>query len=166
MKIELSSFTEKITKLDKDFEPEAIGLEEEGFVNQINLEAHVIKEETNRIWLEGQVNAHINSNCDRCLEPFVEDVSQKIRLLFDPKEKDNKQEEDTFIVTSDTLDLAKFLKDSLLLAIPSKHLCDPKCKGLCPQCGVNLNEQSCECEIESIDPRLEKLKEIKSKMED
>ncbi len=40
-----------------------------------------------------------------------------------------------------------------------KPLCS-KCKGLCPKCGINLNEDQCDCESEYVDPRFEKLKEL------
>ena len=166
MKIELSSFTEKITKLDKGLKPESIGLKEEGFVDTVYLEAHVIKEETGRVWLEGKVSGKVTLQCDRCLEMFTEKISREVRLLFDPNEEENVQDQDTHIIASDELNLGKYLKDSLLLAVPSKKLCDSDCKGLCDQCGVNLNISSCECERDNIDPRLEKLKKIKSKMED
>jgi uncharacterized protein len=41
-----------------------------------------------------------------------------------------------------------------------KPLCSEDCKGICPQCGQDLNEGECDCEIETVDPRLAKLKEF------
>jgi uncharacterized protein len=52
------------------------------------------------------------------------------------------------------------LREQSWLAIPMKPLCTPNCQGLCPQCGVNLNIESCTCEKTSIDPRLAVLKEL------
>ena len=166
MKIELSSFTEKITELNRSLKPESVGLKEDGFVDSIDLEAQAIKEETGRVWIEGKVSGTVKLTCDRCLEEFTKDLTTDIRMLFDPNEDESKQEAGTLIIASEELDLGKYLKDSLLLALPSKQLCDPDCKGLCDQCGVNLNRESCECEKDNIDPRLEKFKELKSKMED
>lgn len=166
MKIELSSFTEKLTKVEKSLKPKAIGLKEEGFIGTIDLYAHAVKEEVGRVWLEGVVSGTVELTCDRCLENFAEEIKKNIRVLFDPSEKIDSQEEDTLILSSEELDLGKYLKDSLLIAIPSKKLCKPDCKGLCDQCGTNLNVDTCDCEKENIDPRLEKLKDLKSKMED
>jgi uncharacterized protein len=58
------------------------------------------------------------------------------------------------------LDVAPLIRELAWLAIPMKHLCDPECKGLCPQCGVNLNEEPCQCEEIRIDPRLAPLREL------
>ncbi|MFW6378231.1 MAG: YceD family protein, partial [Bacillota bacterium] len=52
------------------------------------------------------------------------------------------------------------LKENLILTIPSKALCSPDCKGICSQCGQNLNKATCDCEQDDIDPRLEKLGEL------
>ncbi|MCF7886380.1 MAG: DUF177 domain-containing protein [Candidatus Marinimicrobia bacterium] len=166
MKIELSSFDDKITKFEKTFQPESLGLEEEGLVNPIHLQAKIIKEETGRVWLAGEIKSKAKLKCDRCLENFNKEIKKEIRLLFDPKEEGNKQEQGTFIISEDTLDLTKYLRDSLLLGLPSKNLCSPDCKGLCEQCGANLNITTCQCGSDNIDPRLEKLKKIKSKMEE
>jgi len=166
MEIELSSFKEKITKLERNFEPKTIGLEEEGFVDLIELQARVIKEETGRIWLEGEVSGRVKFQCDRCLEEYSGSISKTVRLLYDPKEEVNQLEDDTFVISSETLDLGKYLRDSLILGLPSKNVCSPECKGLCAQCGINLNIEACDCEKDHIDPRLEKLKKIKDKMEE
>jgi uncharacterized protein len=58
------------------------------------------------------------------------------------------------------LDLAPLIRELAWLAIPMKHLCDPECKGLCPHCGVNLNDEPCQCEEIRVDPRLAPLKEL------
>jgi len=58
------------------------------------------------------------------------------------------------------LDLAPLIRELLWLAIPMKHLCDLECKGLCAHCGADLNEESCECELMRVDPRLAPLKEL------
>ncbi|NIV30868.1 MAG: DUF177 domain-containing protein, partial [Anaerolineae bacterium] len=52
------------------------------------------------------------------------------------------------------------LREQAWLAIPMKPLCRADCKGLCPQCGATLNLESCACETERIDPRLELLKDL------
>ena len=57
-------------------------------------------------------------------------------------------------------DLDELLREDILLDLPSKYLCSPDCKGLCPKCGKNLNEGDCGCDRKEIDPRLEVLKSL------
>jgi len=56
--------------------------------------------------------------------------------------------------------LDSILKDNIILNLPVKKVCDDNCKGLCPRCGVNLNEKTCDCKDENINPQLEVLKKF------
>ena len=54
---------------------------------------------------------------------------------------------DEYVVCEDSqLDLDELVRADLFLELPSKVLCTEDCKGLCGQCGRNLNFDSCECE--------------------
>ena len=55
------------------------------------------------------------------------------------------------------------LREQVLLALPMDALCAERCKGLCAQCGQDLNEKPCGCEQRRVDPRLEPLKNIQLK---
>ena len=57
------------------------------------------------------------------------------------------------------------LREQVLLALPLKVTCRPDCKGLCPHCGKNLNQEQCSCSTEIEDPRWAALKEVRSRME-
>lgn len=59
------------------------------------------------------------------------------------------------------LDAGALLWEHLLLALPVKPLCREACKGVCPECGANLNEAGCACAPEKSDPRLTALKGLK-----
>lgn len=59
------------------------------------------------------------------------------------------------------INLAALLWQELMLALPIKVLCKPECRGLCPQCGKNLNQEVCSCESEIRDPRFAALRNIK-----
>lgn len=56
------------------------------------------------------------------------------------------------------IDISKAISDAFLLNRPMKLLCKSDCKGLCVHCGINLNDKTCDCSVEEIDPRLQKLK--------
>ena len=71
------------------------------------------------------------------------------------------EENDDYIETPDfVLDLDETVISDVLLSLPQKNLCKEDCKGLCSQCGHNLNEGECDCDKKQVDPRLEILKQL------
>ncbi len=85
----------------------------------------------------------LNAVCDRCLAEFERDYKYDFEhILVRSLNTDN----DEYIVTeSDSLDLDELAIMDILLQIPSKMLCKDDCKGLCPQCGTDLNYNECNC---------------------
>ena len=72
-----------------------------------------------------------------------------------------RQESDTIIkIDGMKLDVDELVYSEVVLDLPTKHLCKEDCKGLCCNCGKNLNEGECGCDTDYIDPRLAKLKEL------
>ncbi len=61
------------------------------------------------------------------------------------------------------IDITPDVVQALSLALPMKPLCRPDCRGLCPVCGQNLNERSCSCETQTVDPRWAALQEFARK---
>ena len=68
------------------------------------------------------------------------------------------QEDDlgTAFYRDETIDLGDLVREQLYLALPMKPLCAEACKGLCPQCGTNLNRGTCDCRSEWQDPAFRK----------
>jgi uncharacterized protein len=60
------------------------------------------------------------------------------------------------------LELSKAVREEMILAVNPYVVCDPDCQGLCPQCGANLNEDSCHCIGDKGDPRWGPLQDLKS----
>jgi uncharacterized protein len=60
------------------------------------------------------------------------------------------------------LDLGEPIREELVLAAPTYTLCDPECKGLCPHCGADLNETTCDCGAAEPDPRWDALRALKN----
>jgi uncharacterized protein len=63
------------------------------------------------------------------------------------------------------LDLAHMLREQFYLAMPMRPLCREDCRGLCPQCGTNLNVDSCGCTRERHDPRFDGLRTLIEKQD-
>jgi len=98
--------------------------------------------------------------CDRCAKEFKRTTSVPFEACV-VDHLDNEEDEDDFIVCEgDELDLEELAVSMFILGFDSKNLCDENCKGLCQKCGANLNEQTCNCKDESIDPRLEILAQL------
>lgn len=93
--------------------------------------------------------------CDRCAAETAKTfrVPVKHGLVSSLNNEDN---DDYILVENMELDTEQLTLEDIFLFLPSKYLCKEDCKGICAQCGTNLNEKSCECKKE-IDPRLEAL---------
>ncbi|QQE76074.1 DUF177 domain-containing protein [Brevibacillus composti] len=107
-------------------------------------------------YINGDMQADVKFVCARCLRPFEQHVAIPFSETFAPAESLLADEEDSEILPleSDEIELAPLLQENFLLDIPAFPLCEDDCKGLCPTCGVNRNEQPCSCKNERIDPRL------------
>jgi uncharacterized protein len=103
--------------------------------------------------------------CDRCLEPHTLAIDDEFMLIIiNPENLEESGLEDDAIIPypkDDRLELDDTIFRLIILDWPMKSLCDEKCKGLCPQCGVNLNHEQCNCGDFKIDPRWEALKSLK-----
>ncbi|MEO7658752.1 MAG: DUF177 domain-containing protein, partial [Pyrinomonadaceae bacterium] len=68
---------------------------------------------------------------------------------------------DESLVEDGKIDMAEVVREQLLLVQPEQIFCREDCKGLCPQCGANLNLIDCKCADDDIDPRWAALKNLK-----
>jgi len=115
----------------------------------------------------GQLEIDLEMACSRCLDPVsahtVIPFSEQFKQVSgdEPDEEEGEGEESDFAeVPGERLDLKPFLEEALLLYIPFAPLCSEQCKGLCQQCGQNLNERKCGCSNEVLDPRFAALKDL------
>jgi uncharacterized protein len=105
--------------------------------------------------------AHLDGTCMRCLGDADVEVEVDAREVDQPRTAD--EELTSPYITDDELDLVRWAHDALALALPFQLLCRPDCKGLCPVCGVSLNDAD-PAEHEhgaEPDPRWAKLRELK-----
>jgi len=61
------------------------------------------------------------------------------------------------------IDLGQLMREQFYLSLPMKPLCRDDCKGLCATCGTNWNTDACDCKHEWDDPRLDALRELRTK---
>ena len=107
------------------------------------------------ISLNGRITTRLRLSCSRCLEEFYSDIDIEVHEKFSSN-LNNKDDEINFI-DGNVINMSNIIENSIEMALPIKKLCNEDCKGLCYNCGINLNLSSCECEKGNIDPRLIKL---------
>jgi uncharacterized protein len=111
----------------------------------------------------GRLRASVELACRRCLKPLRRAVELDLELLYDRSVREQDSEGQVYPLegSSDTLDLTPALREQLLLALPRYPLCREDCAGLCPRCGTDLNEGSCDCVLTEPDPRWDALRKLK-----
>lgn len=118
------------------------------------------------------VSTEVELACSRCLTlrrlPVAADYLEEFIAINDqPGPVRDEGEMRVTQYEGKEIDLTEGVRENLLLALPLRPLCRPDCRGLCPQCGYNLNEGSCQCEPEvAIDPRLANLAQLLEHKED
>lgn len=119
-------------------------------------------------YVRGTMDADVDFVCARCLTPFTQHVTIPFSETFAADESVIEMDEDSevHLLESDEIELLPLLQEDFLLEIPTFPLCDEDCKGLCSSCGVNLNEETCNCDTRRIDPRLAGLADFFAKNQD
>ena len=119
------------------------------------------------LFFEGSLKSNTGAICARCAEEFDSSTDRPFRFVLSPKsvgyDSDTLRAEDLefSLYEGEEVDLGPLIREQVLLALPTRPLCQEDCRGLCPQCGVNLNHTECDCRIEKFDPRLEALRSLK-----
>ncbi len=167
---------------DEEFQPDVIDLA--GEARQITPlkaagHAEIVEEHHGKhliikdIRLRGKLSAGLELQCARCLEPVKRDVTREFELLYRPLGADAGRDElsvtdaeaEIGYYQGDGIELEDVLREQVLLALPLKVICAEDCRGLCPHCGKNLNQEQCSCAVALQDPRWAALKDIRGRIE-
>jgi len=102
------------------------------------------------IYVTGHLEAVASLECYRCLERYSQPlISDFVYLLVRANEilPGIRKKDDFFHldIMDDEIPLGDMLHEQILLSVPMRHLCKETCKGLCPICGINLNQHTCNC---------------------
>lgn len=91
--------------------------------------------------------AVLRLECRRCLTPVDAPLSQDLQLVFVAEEDALDDDVGCYVIPSRAaeLDLRDAVREELVLAMPRFVECSPECRGLCPECGANLNAGPCGC---------------------
>ena len=114
--------------------------------------------EGNRLVLTGNVHAPWTGECRRCVGVAEGSIDIEVREIFEPKPTEG----ETYPLTGEVIDIEPMIREVIMLELPVAVTCKEDCAGLCPNCGVNRNEVTCECVTEQVDIRWAGLDQFKT----
>ncbi|MET0622625.1 MAG: DUF177 domain-containing protein [Pyrinomonadaceae bacterium] len=171
MRIEVENLTAEATPFEHTYRPDDIDLEEEAasVVSDAAVRG-VATRKGDEVRLRGEIRTEVELLCDRCAAPERKPLAVEFDTSFIPQaveavkaENVELQAEDLILSAyeGDAVDLDELVREQILLALPSRHLCREDCKGLCQKCGADLNAGDCSCGQGEVDPRWAALADLK-----
>ncbi|MFD7440613.1 YceD family protein [Streptomyces sp. NPDC059909] len=133
----------------KDFGIEGVVGVPEGAPMELELRLESVME---GVLVTGTVRATAEGECVRCLEPLHQEVAADFQEMFSYPDADDRgrpkaepvddaeDDEDRLFLEDGLLGLEPVLRDAVVLALPMQPVCREDCAGLCPECGINLND--------------------------
>jgi uncharacterized protein len=130
--------------------------------------------EYGHIRVTGSINTSVRLTCSRCLAEYDSKVDSGFTIIYrrgssntDSSAEDETEltEEDLISSTfnGDEIDMTHDIEEQVAMAVPFKPLCDEECKGLCPECGIDLNSSTCKCTEKAFNFKFSALKDFKVK---
>jgi uncharacterized protein len=169
MQLDLTRYRQPVSEFARTFNPEDVAGEGDAYriVAPVDVTFEIHKDKS-KFRLIGTVATELELQCSRCLEPFRLPVNAPFDLLYLPAAQASTETErevgdedlETSYYENDAIDLNQLLREQFYLVLPMKPLCRDECRGLCPQCGTNLNIGACDCAPVWEDPRLAPLREL------
>lgn len=173
MEIKMNEIPPEGLLLSYEEEPEQWDLSERGYTikDRVRVRVKAIKHNQEEVYVRGALSAEVIGECSRCLKRFTSRIESDFHAEYVPRkavptegERELAEEDlDLLFYEGDTIDLREEVEGQLILATPMRPLCSEACRGLCPQCGQDLNLKQCACVQEIPDPRWAELKELFNK---
>ncbi|MDD5729806.1 MAG: DUF177 domain-containing protein [Candidatus Omnitrophica bacterium] len=134
MKINIDQIPAEGFILEETIGPQVLDLDTEivKFPSPVKVKARVFKI-TDTVSVDLTVNTVERLVCSRCINEYDHDYAKDFKLDYQVDKKTH------------TLDLDPDIREEIVIDFPIKPLCKADCRGLCPNCGKNLNEGNCGC---------------------
>ena len=150
----------KSISFDRDIESDNLAFDSvSSFISPLHAKGSV-SNEAGVLHLRGEAAADLLCICDRCGEEFESRKTTQLEAVI--TEEDNTDDPELFVIKDDGIDLDEVVSTCFVLDMETKFLCREDCKGICPGCGVNLNQGTCKCK-KQIDPRFAVLEQLLDK---
>ena len=170
MRIEIKGLEREGKAFTYTYEPGELTFDDEHtrLLDLLEVSGRLSRKE-NQIILQGVLTTRIEVRCDRCLGAVTVPVETQFEVAYitaadyESTETAELQAEDLgfSIFDGEAINLDELVREQVLLALPTRLLCDEECKGLCPNCGSDLNINLCSCESGELDPRWAALAALK-----
>jgi uncharacterized protein len=160
-------------RFDETFAPGQIDFAGQDLVQRSPLgttgSAELLENTGGEVRVRGKYTVEIESACDRCLGRARFPLDATFDLFYRPS-SDMEREEEVGIDEGEAeigfyenggMELEDILLEQILLALPMQRVCSDDCKGICPVCGANRNESTCECKANTVDDRWGALRDLK-----
>ena len=115
-----------------------------------------ISSDSDILILNAEIKVDLEMICSRCLDTFIYPIDIDIEERFTTNSKS--EDDEAVVVIDDVLDITEIVETSIISTLPIKRVCKEDCKGLCQECGCNLNSNTCSCDKEDVDIRFESLR--------
>jgi len=120
--------------------------------------------------ITGKIEGPLEVCCHRCLAPFRLALDEPVDIYLIADERVPKAEEKELVphelayefFDGEVIEVDQLVAEQIFLALPVKLLCSEDCKGICPGCGANLNEEACRCKAGGRQSPFAKLKLVKT----
>jgi uncharacterized protein len=127
-----------------------------------------LRRDGNDVALRGKLTTKLEVVCGRCLQPielpisadFSERFVREVSWAAEEQHELLAEDLNISVFDGEGIELDDLVREELLLAVPVNVLCREDCKGLCPICGIDRNLNTCQCEVDEVDARWQKLKEL------
>ena len=171
MRIEVENLTAAATPFEHTYGAAEVDLDEEAasVVSDVNVRGGATRK-GEQVRLRGEIQTEVELLCDRCAAAEHRALAVEFDTSFIPQEVEAVKAENVELQAEDlvlsayeggAVDLDDLVREQILLALPSRHLCREDCKGLCEKCGADLNAGECSCERGEVDPRWAALADLK-----
>ncbi len=121
----------------------------------------LVKNVADVLMLEGEAKSLLDYTCDRCMSRFSREKVVGLRFLL-AETLEGEDDGEIVLLDEGEVDVGELAYTAFILDMDTKHLCSEDCKGLCPGCGVNLNQEPCRCKKQA-DPRWAALEQLLNK---
>lgn len=133
MKIYVDKIPESGLELTEKIQPEELLINTEGinFIKPVDIRADVLKSGS-EIFVDVLLEAPVEYTCSKCLSRFEDVFRKKFKIVREVR-------------PAEIVEMDDEIRQEIILDYPMKIICKSECKGLCPNCGQNLNVGKCEC---------------------
>ena len=162
--LDLRRLGEGINRLSEVVSPDDLGLAWEGLAFAPGIQLQIVAARAgDDLDITVRYEGERQGECDRCLKPFREAYAGSLRAIARRSIPHHELAGQDGVLFHDGhhLDLSTEVRESIIIDIPIQRLCSPSCRGLCPSCGTDLNAGSCDCHVDRVDPRWERLREAR-----